>query len=182
MEAEKWRAVVGFAGEYEVSDHGRVRSLDRVSTYRRVDQYSGRLLTIHRRRNGCMLRPGPKVSGHLTVALGRGGSRQVHALVLEAFVGPRPHRHEARHLDDDPRNNHLANLRWGTRSENLHDAVRNGKKPVGERHHGAKLKDADIPTIRSFFGALPYAEIARRYGVTEATIRQIKDGRSWKGQ
>jgi hypothetical protein len=125
---ETWKAVVGFEGQYEVSDKGRVRSLDCERVYERNDQYSGRLITVRRRHKGRMLRPGRMPSGHLSVALGKGNSVCVHVIVLDAFIGPCPPGHESLHRDDVPSNNDLNNLRWGTRSENLHDAIRNGRR------------------------------------------------------
>lgn len=178
---ENWKPVVGFEGEYEVSDLGRVRSLDRVKVYQRVDQYSGKTITVTRHHKGQMLRPGPKKSGHLSVALGReGGSKDVHVLVLEAFDGPCPPGFEALHGDGQPDHNHINNLRWGTRGENVNDAIRHGAMPIGDRKWNAKLNDADIPIIRSKFYRQSFVSIAYEYGVSEATIRQIKDGRTWK--
>lgn len=52
--------------------------------------------------------------------------RQVHQLVMLAFVGPCPPGMEVRHLDSNPRNNVLANLAYGTRAENARDRVLNG--------------------------------------------------------
>lgn len=128
MLPEIWKPVVGYEGIYEVSDHGRVRSLDRIQVYSRIDQYSGRELTVHRLHRGRMLRPGRMTAGHLSVALGKGNSVCVHVLVLEAFVGPCPPGHESLHRDDVPSNNVLDNLRWGTRSDNIRDAIRNGRR------------------------------------------------------
>jgi len=88
--------------------------------------------------------------------------------------------HECCHADDIPSNNRLGNLRWGTRSDNLLDAVRNGRKAIGERQWNAKLSDVDIPEIRRLFGEASFVAIGRRYGVSEATIRQIKHGRTWR--
>src|SRR5690606_11217835 len=62
-----------------------------------------------------------------------GKSYRVHRLVMEAFVGPLPEGMEVRHLDDDPDNNALSNLVYGTRSENLEDRVR-----LGTHHHARK--------------------------------------------
>jgi hypothetical protein len=119
----KWLPVVGFEGLYEVSDTGLVRSLDRTIT-----TVSRRGLPYVQRRPGRLLRPGNnKTSGHLHVCLSGRNDRSVHVLVLEAFVGPRPLGMEARHADDDPTNNHLDNLSWGTRSQNSFDAIRNGR-------------------------------------------------------
>jgi hypothetical protein len=61
------------------------------------------------------------------VTLANKSHRLVHHLVLEAFGPNRPPNSEARHLDDDRTNNQVANLRWGSRSENRRDAVRNGR-------------------------------------------------------
>lgn len=68
-------------------------------------------------------------SGHQQVKLSRDGIYQqakVHRVVLIAFAGPPPPGCEVLHNDGNPANNSAANLRWGTRSENLHDRVRHG--------------------------------------------------------
>lgn len=177
--SELWRPVVGYEAAYEVSDHGRVRSVDRQVPHGRGGG--------SRFRRGQLLRPGPTSTGHLTVALGKGNSRLVHHLVLEAFVGPRPPKpFEGLHFDDCPANNHLSNLRWGTRSANLHDAVRNGRKAIGALHQGAKLQESDAAAImglrsvrRDRSGYHP-SGLARLYGVSESTIRQCQHRRAWR--
>jgi len=102
---EIWKLVPGYDGKYEVSDQGQIRS-------------------YKRRPEGCILRPGRMPGGHLSVALGRKNSQCVHKLVLLAFVGAAPDKHECLHINGDPADNRLPNLRWGTRSENILDAVR----------------------------------------------------------
>lgn len=126
--SEEWRSVVGFP-QYEVSNLGRVRSLDHTVTYQRREQHSGRTITVTKRRKGQMLRPGTMASGHQIVVLGRGNPFCVHKLVLDAFVGPAPAGTECCHHDDNPANNALCNLRWGTRSENMADFRRNYGQP-----------------------------------------------------
>jgi hypothetical protein len=122
--SERWRPVPDFP-DYEVSDQGRLRSLDRIDL-------SGR------RRKGTSLRlfPLPQYLGAWLFRDGRRTRCQIHLLVLEVFVGPRPSpKHVARHLDDDKTNNALSNLTWGTRSENAHDSVRNDKHHHSRRTH-----------------------------------------------
>lgn len=116
---EEWRPVVGWAGLYEVSDLGRVRSLPKSVAHRLVGNYSVA---------GRVLKPYPIRTGHLYVNLcheGKKKHRYVHQLVLEAFVGPRPDGTEACHFPDrEPSNNRLENLRWDTPGENQLDKVR----------------------------------------------------------
>jgi len=117
---ERWRAVPGYEGRYEVSDFGRIRSL----------------LVNGPGLRGRILRPFRDRRGRLTVTLcrdGRGKSLMIHRLVAEAFIGPRPDGMETRHLNDQAWDNRLVNLAYGTSSENKRDAVRNGRHPESKR-------------------------------------------------
>lgn len=108
---ENWRPVVGAEGEYEVSDRGRVRSLAR--TVEHANRWGGRTT---RPIPGRLLRPGVSGTGQLTVVPGRSrGSRTIHSLVLEAFVGPCPPGMIGRHRDRNPERNVLENLYYAPR-------------------------------------------------------------------
>ncbi|MCC2030629.1 NUMOD4 motif-containing HNH endonuclease [Microbacterium allomyrinae] len=123
MTAEEWRAVVGYEGVYEVSDHGRVRSLNRLDSR-------------GRRRRGQMLRPATHKEGYRHVSLRRDGvakTRKVHLLVLAAFVGPRPIGLVGCHRDGDPGNNEVRNLRWDTQRSNVLDSVKHGTHHMSRR-------------------------------------------------
>lgn len=99
-----WLPIPGFPG-YEVSDNGEARS------------------SRH------PLKPFRDGSGHLQIGLYRDAKKVqigLHRAVLPAFVGPCPDGLEVRHLNDDPTDNRLANLAYGTRSQNQHDRRRNG--------------------------------------------------------
>lgn len=75
---------------------------------------------------GHVLSQSPNVkSGHMRVMMG-GRTTNVHVVMLESFVGSCPEGMESRHLDDDPSNNRLSNLCWGTRGQNMRDRVFNG--------------------------------------------------------
>lgn len=167
---ETWLPVIGFPG-YEVSDQGRVRSLDRMIHY----AASRKSIAYAMLRQGRILRPGPQASGHLTVLLGRaGGSRLVHHLVLEAFLGPCPPGMEGRHLDGDPVHNAFSNLVWDTRGNNSRDK----KWHDGCVHY--KLKPPQIAAIKtrlqdSYHGLL--TDLAREFNVSVSAISHIKQGR-----
>lgn len=126
---ENWRPVKGCEDSYEVSDLGRVRSLDRIVQRRDGKQRRalGRLMAIQSNR-----------SGHKVVRLKRNGcgrNRYVHQMVLEAFVGPRPAGMDACHNDGNPSNNVVSNLRWDTTSNNILDAVVHGTHPSTAKTH-----------------------------------------------
>lgn len=116
-----WRPVVDHETSYEVSNRGRVRSLDRVEKY----QCNGVVST--RRRRGRHLMPWRNRNGYMIVSLGsKARYRYVHRLVLAAFVGPAPSGMQTRHLNGNPADNQRDNLAWGTSSENQYDQVHHG--------------------------------------------------------
>lgn len=121
---ERWLPVLGYEGIYEVSDFGRVRSIDRFDS-------SGRLL------RGRVLRPKTQSGGYLCVNLwshNKGSMKYVHRLVLEAFVGTSD-TSQVCHNDGDQKNNTLGNLRWGTASDNAHDRVLHGTHAATAKTH-----------------------------------------------
>lgn len=125
--AETWLPIPGFEGHYEVSNRGRIRSVPHV-----IHREDGRC-----RRVGWELKAlNPGADGRVCASLlkeGKSLNVRVHRLVLLAFVGPPPPGMECCHNDGDASNNRLENLRWGTKSDNMHDRVRHGT------HHMAKL-------------------------------------------
>lgn len=131
---EIWKPVVGHEGAYEVSNRGNVRSVTR---YVRLVAHG---IETRRLAPGKALRPGRHSSGHVSVSIGKGNSRVVHQLVLEAFAGPRPAGCEALHLNHIPADNRAENLRWGTRSENLKMDYEAGNRFVPENFIGARWR------------------------------------------
>lgn len=166
--SERWLAVPGYKGVYEVSDQGRVRRLLRGTFIERV------------------LRPYPNPKGYLLVGLCiRGCPRRgigVHRLVLMAFVGPPPTpEHQGNHRDGVKSNNALPNLEWVTPSENSQHAVAHGlwRAPKGERNGRSKLTAVQVAEIRDLRGAATQRDLARRYGVSKSLINQIMLGQAW---
>jgi hypothetical protein len=156
---EEWRDVVGFAGEYQVSDMGRVK---RVPHERRGKMVTEKLLKLT-----------PTGDGHLQATL-NGHKLTVHSLVLEAFVGPRPDGMQGRHLNDVPGDNWLGNLAWGTPAQNAADRDR--------KHGGAKRGDvrrrlAIAAELRAQ-ADWTYAEmraLGERFDVCGKTVRRIRE-------
>lgn len=113
---EIWRDVRDYIGLYQVSNYGRVKSLERD-----VDcgnQY-GRFVRHYEEQ---ILNPiEVKRSGHLVVYLSKGYKKDykkyVHDLVAQAFI-PNPNNYDiVHHKDHNPRNNHVENLEWMSDAE-----------------------------------------------------------------
>jgi hypothetical protein len=180
---ERWLPVVGYEGFYEVSDLGRVRSVNRVfiRSDGRKQGRRGRVLV-------------PSLTGskrtYPSVGLRLGHRRAIHALVCEAFHGPRPTpTHEVAHWDGDPSNNRAGNLRWATQSENQQDSIRHGTKyshPVdsqrGELNMNARLTAAQVSEIRRLWnsGGITQVRLADTFGVSKSSIYNIVRGVSWR--
>lgn len=171
---EEWRDVVGYEGYYQVSDLGRVRSLDRRSRCR------GGSTSFHK---GVILSPALSKSGYFVCVLcvkGRMKTFLVHCLVASAFLGDKPHGFDVNHIDTDKQNNLVGNLEYITKSANTSHAYKHGLCLNGELHPKAKLKDIDIPEIRRMISSgEDVSSVARRFGVVSATISRIAKGKTW---
>ena len=138
---EEWKPAPRWEGFYEVSNLGRIRTVQR-----KMVRSNGIPQTIRSR----IRQPSPLKSGHYSLYLRHRERKEfhyVHRLVVEAFLGPIPDGKEVRHLNGKPEDNRLENLAIGTRSEQRFDDVRNGvhwaaNKVVCKRGHlleGANL-------------------------------------------
>lgn len=155
---ERWAPIPDYAGLYEVSDQGRVRSV----------------------RKNLILTPKP-TGDYWGVSLARGGRkirRYLHELVLTTFVAPRPPGHESAHDDGVRSNNVLANLAWKTRSGNHLDKRQHGTDHAGERNPAAKLTRAEAMEIRAAKGVL--RPLARKHRVSVKTIQHIQQEVTWR--
>jgi HNH endonuclease/NUMOD4 motif len=102
----EWKVIPGFT-EYEASDNGRVRNTRKELALSWHN--SGRWFV--------WIRDDSNMWKYIAV----------HRLVLMAHVGmPTKDKPFGLHRDDDPTNNDISNLYWGTRRENSYDSVRNG--------------------------------------------------------
>lgn len=113
QELEIWKPVVGYEEYYEVSNFGRVRSLDRWVKHRHKDCKAF--------KKGKMLNEKDNGHGYKAVHLTVNRITKdyyIHRLVAMAFL-PNPNNlPEVNHKDDNPANNCLDNLEWCTAQYN----------------------------------------------------------------
>lgn len=161
---EEWRQVLGFEGLYEVSNMGRVRSMNRTIT-----RSDGQLKKLKEK----ILKQTTGSHGRLSVSLSKDGKKYYkypHILVAEAFIGERPEGYHICHIDGDYTNNKLSNIRYDTVSENAIDIYRYGKKSGS-----GKLSIEQVLEIRTLFktGKYTKVELGKMFKVTDTAIGRI---------
>jgi hypothetical protein len=115
MFLEEWRDIKGYEGEYQISNIGRYRSLDRV-----IEYSNGNLVKY----KGKILSPFTKKNGYLQATLNRKSENKkfyIHRLVAIAFIpNDDPiNKRTINHIDENKQNNDVSNLEWATYSQNL---------------------------------------------------------------
>lgn len=172
LPGETWRDIPGLTGCYQVSDLGRVRSLDRY-----VEKRGGRAQVFP----GTILRPqraGGKKRPYLHVSLQTQGERIgvfVHQLVAWAFLGEPAQGEHVHHINKITDDNRVCNLVYVQAAAHLSAHNR------GEMNASAVLCEWDVIQIHSLLiQGRKVPEIARMYGVAAATVYQIRSGHSWK--
>ena len=117
---EEWRAIKGYENQYEVSNKGRVRSVNRIVGRSTSDMH----------KKGQIIKPLKNSTGYLRVSLKSNGKIErmfVHRLVAETFI-PRPDgKNVINHKDFNPLNNDVENLEWVTQKENMQYSAEYGR-------------------------------------------------------
>lgn len=136
-----------------------------------------------------LLHPTPNVqSGHLYVTLYVDGKRikkTVHNLVAEAFIPNRNHYPLVRHLNDDPLDNRVENLAWGTQIDNMRDAIRNG----GFRYFTDEDRELAMQKRRTPIRAISFKtgketifdsqqEASRALNISQSSIHKVLSGKA----
>lgn len=168
---EIWKDVVGYEGLYQVSNIGRVRSLDRT-----VFNNGNKSMNLIK---GCMMNPRRIRDTYLIVNVCRDNIHKklfVHRMVATAFIPNPENKEQVNHIDHDKLNNHVSNLNWMTRQENHQYAVSEGRfKNMTKR---GRLTKEEILHIRK--KEMPRMEYVKLYGVCSSTIRNVQSGKCGK--
>ena len=165
MFREIWKPIPGYEGLYQVSNLGRVKSLN----YR------------HTGKEG-ILSPGKNTQGYYHVILAKNGKHKifrVHRLVYEAFNGPIPDGMQINHNDEVKTNNNLENLSLVTCKENINWGTRNERminNRTGERSPKWVVKLSKNDEILHFYPSANQA--TRETGIRQSGITDCCRGKS----
>ncbi len=84
------------------------------------------------------------------------------------------------HHDDNPRNNSIPNLFWGTNKDNMADKVMKNRQAKGETFVKSKLTNKQVQTVKQYNDPRLDNYFSTLYKVVPKTIRDIRTGRTWK--
>ena len=164
---EIWRDIKNYEGLYQVSNKGRVKSLERI-----IIRKNGRKFSV----KGRILNPSLDHYGYLQVALsnesGKKKTFKVHRLVCEAFHENPVNKPCVNHIDENKANNTVSNLEWCTIAENNNHGTHNTRmaktksKPVGQYTREGMLIKVWQSTI----------EVQRQLGFRNSHISAVARG------
>jgi hypothetical protein len=173
---ERWIPIHNYAGIYEVSNAGKIRSIDRVVVYR-----TGKVKPLV----GVVLKTCPDPDGYPTVTLCKHNKRRtvrIHIIVASAFIPKPKGKTEVNHKDCDKQNNQASNLEWVNDQEQSRHAWANGRCPYpkGSKHGMSKLTEAEVSEIkRRLRNGERQKDIADDYKVWDTLISRINTGKRW---
>ena len=138
---EIWADVPNYEGLYQVSNLGRVKSLDRtVKSKKGFKTYKGKILKPRR------------TTGYEKVLLQTNSKKDlsVHRLVAMAFIANPSNKPQVNHINGYKFDNCICNLEWATRSENVRHADENKLRRTsrGSKHHRTNLTEAQAKQVK----------------------------------
>lgn len=167
MNKEIWIKIPNFENRYEVSNLGKVRSLDG-------------------RQKGKILKPINKGRGYRQICLYKTNTNRklhrVHRLVAQAFIPNPENKPYINHIDNNPSNNCVSNLEWATPLENYNHSKKQNRNAKGETSGTSKLTDKDVLEIREIYkNQKPtYKHLGKMFNVSDTTAFHIVHRFSWK--
>jgi hypothetical protein len=117
------------------------------------------------------------------------GKQRMGRLMLTLFVRPPKEGEIARHRDGDELNNHISNLRWGTRQDNVNDQVVTGSAKRGKRASNARITEPEAQGLldewyKTSFDYASKNEYAKakgaELGITSTSVYNLINGDTWK--
>lgn len=172
---EIWKDIEGYEGYYQVSNLGRVRSLDHIA-----NSANG----VPQRHKGKILKQSVRKLGYMRVHVSRDGvaaSISVHRLVAAAFCERPDGMNVVNHIDNNPSNNRADNLEWTDYKGNMQHAAKQGRMKCKHTNYLKGIEAHKVPVVaiapdgtRTWFES--GADAARSLGIPRGHISPICRG------
>ena len=145
----------------------------------------GKILSLARgEKKPLIMKQMSSSTGHKYIYMYKDGKQYkvwVHRAVRSAIDGEDKKDMICRHLDDNPDNNNVENLAWGTMKDNSDDRGKNHGFENGTKSPFAKLTDEKVMKIRQRYSEGESSRLlSKEYGVARTTILTIVKGKKWK--
>lgn len=152
---EIWKRIE-WSPDYEISSYGRLKSYKRDKT------------------NGKLIKLTPRKTGYITVQIddirtGKIKLTGVHRLVAEAFIPNPENKGDVNHIDENKSNNHVDNLEWMTRKENINYGTHN------EQVSEFRKKKIECIELNKIFDSLTQA--SKELGISGSNISRVCNGK-----
>ena len=181
---EIWKDIINYEGIYQISNLGRVKSLERIVPYGAVASRKEREKILKPRHAGYSSREGIP---YLSVALFKNKVRKqfsIHRLVAESFCDNSQNKPEVNHIDNNPSNNCANNLEWVTTQENIAHRHKQGRSSSakGVDNPNSKISEEDVNQIRKLLNEskLSQQKIADMFSINQGTVSKIKLNKTYK--
>lgn len=167
---EIYKDIKNYEGRYMISNYGNVKSLERTCD----NKYNKN--RIYRE---CIYKPSICTGGYLYVSLTDLNNKKkrirVHRLVADAFITNIDSKIDVNHKDGNKKNNHVDNLEWVTRSENLSHAY---KMKLRSKKH--VLTNDEAYAIKYKLIGFTQLELAKIFNCSQMAISNLKRGLTYK--
>lgn len=170
---EEWKDIEGYEGLYQVSNLGRVRSLDHYAS-------NGRTMILYR---GKVLSQNLGTNGYYSVQLCKNNipkRREIHRLVAETFLKRTSGKDIVNHKDEVKTNNHVDNLEWCTPTYNTNygDAISKRSERMKGRPNKKKWVKVRCNETGVYYESVKHA--AEATGVHRSAISMVLNGKRVK--
>lgn len=163
-----YKPIKNYEGIYEVSESGKVRSVDRTVEYK-----NGKIVNY----KGKDLKPSMDTAGYAIVYLSKNGIRKtiaVHRLVAQTFLSNSENLPEVHHLNHNINDNRAENLRWVTRAEQRDEHWRKAQSKAQSKAQGTSLRIVGHEIDKIFNSA---HEVQRELGIDHSHALKVAKGK-----
>lgn len=161
--SEAWKTINEFPN-YAISDIGRVKSLVN-SVFKKPGDIMSQFMSPFYCKVSLY-----KNKKHYT--------RSVHRIMAETFLGDAPTaKHQVGHIDGNPKNNDVSNLKWCTPKENQKDRIKHGTMFFDKSYYQQKITEDDARYIISSTETI--RNLSEQFGLSQRHVQNIRSGKKW---